>query len=117
MSSANELGTITKTAAERLRLPVDFGDVPQLVAGASGGAPDPLVMSVNIASYNVTCTGTGAPTVSRQQLDYPYQLSALFSGGTPTTGSSAGYPVSYTITLDDPDATVIVRQGYIKVAA
>lgn len=114
---SDNLGTIIKASAEKLRLPVDFGDVPQLVAGASGGAPDPLVLATTIASYDVACTGTGAPTVSRVQLDYPYQLSALFSGGTPTTGASQGYPATYTITLDDPDGTVVVRTGYIKVTA
>lgn len=115
--SQTSLGTAEKTAAERLRLPVDFGDVAQLVAGASGGAPDPLVLAVNIVSQNVTCTGTGAPTVTGIQLDFPYQISALFSGGTPTTGNSPGYPVTYSITLDDADGTVVQRTGYLKVNA
>jgi hypothetical protein len=110
---STSLGSIEKAAAEVLRFPVDFGDAPQLVAGASGGAPNPLVLSVNINSFDVTCTGTGAPTVSGQRLDYPYQLSAVFTGGTP----GGTYPATYTITLDDSDGTKIVRSGSIKVNA
>lgn len=112
---AQSLGNVNKASAEVLRLPVDFGDVPQLIAGASGGAPAALVLAVTIASFTVTCTGTGAPTVSGQKLDYPYQLSALFSGGTPAPNSP--YPVTYTITLNDADATVIVRTGTITVTS
>lgn len=111
---AQALGNVTKAAAEVLRLPVDFGDVPQLIAGASGGAPAPLVMAVTITSFSVVCTGSGAPTVSGQKLDYPYQLSALFTGG---TAQQTPYPVTYTITLNDADATVIVRSGTITVTA
>lgn len=113
--SQTSLGTAEKTSAERFRLPVDFGDVPQLVTGASGGAPDPLVLATNIASKNVTCTGTGAPAVSAIQLDYVYQVSALFVGGTVTPNGSPGYPVTYTITLDDADGTVVQRTGFLKV--
>lgn len=110
MSTA--LGTIEKGVAEKLRLPVDFGDVPQLIDGATGGAPSPLVMAVNIATKDVTCTGSGAPTVSGVQLDYPYQISAVFSGGTP-----GSYTATYTITLDDSDGITVVRTGIIRVTA
>ena len=113
--ATTSLGTVQKTVAEIIRLPVDFGDVPQLIAGASGGAPNPLVMAVTIQSHNVVCSGSGAPTVSAQQLDYPYQLSALFTGGTASPSGSPGYPVTYTITLNDPDGTVIQRTGFIIV--
>jgi len=111
---AVNLGTISKASAEVLRLPVDFGDVPQLIDGATGGAPDPLVLAVTISSFTVTCAGSGAPTVSSPQKDFAYQISALFSGGTP---SNTAYVATYTITLNDADATVIQRTGLIQVTA
>jgi hypothetical protein len=106
------LGAIQKAAAEVIRLPVDFGDTPQLIAGASGGAPAALVLAVTIASYTVTCTGPAGtpPAVSAPQLDYPYQVSALFSGGTVGV-----YTATYTAVLSDPDGTTIVRTGQIEV--
>jgi hypothetical protein len=91
---------------------MDFGDEPVLIAGAEvvNGV---LVLAINIVSYTVTCTPTGAPTVSGKQLDYPYQVSAVFTGG---TSQQAYYDAVFTITLNDADNTVISRTGQIKVS-
>ena len=93
-------GAAEKAVGDAVRLPMDFGDIPELIAGAI------------VVSFDVTCTGaTGTPpTVSGKQLDYPYQLSALFTGGT-----AGNYDATYTITLNDTDGTVIQRTALLKV--
>lgn len=102
-------GTAQKAAGDTVRMPMDFGDVPALYRGVAvtDGA---LVMDVEVASYDVTTSGSGAPTVSGKQLDFPYQVSALFIGG-----SAGEYNVTFRITLDDADSTVISRVARLKV--
>ena len=102
-------GTVQIASGDVVRLPCDFGNVRQLIVGAAV-VSGVLVLATNIASYDVTCAGTGAPTVSRKQLDYKYQVSALFAATTP-----GNYNAVFTITLDDPDATKIVRTCPITV--
>ncbi len=99
MSTILTVGTAEKAAGDRIRLPCDFGNEPLLIAGYT------------IASYTVTCTGTGAPTISGAQLDYAYQVSALVAAGT----AGATYSLVYTITLNDPDATIIARTGSLRI--
>ena len=105
-------GVVPIAVGDAVRLPMDFGDVRQLVDGADvvNGV---LVLPTTIASFDVTCPGTGAPAVSRKQLDYPYQLSAFFDASAASAGTY--YPV-YTITLDDTDATKVTRTGAILVS-
>lgn len=92
-------GEAEKAAGDSIRIPMDFGNEPLIKAGA------------RVAAFNVTCTGTPSPpSVTAKQLDYYYQLSALFVGG-----SAGTYSAVYQITLDDADATVIVRTGILKV--
>lgn len=107
MSNVLTSGTAQKAAGDAVRLPMDFGDVSALNDGAyvQDGA---LVMPVGIIDYDVTCTGL---TVSDMNLDYPYQLSAKFSGG----AAGTTYSAVFSITLDDDDATVISRTGPLKV--
>lgn len=102
-------GPAEKSAGDTVRLAMDFGDIPRLNRGATV-TDGVLVMATNITSYDVTAAGAGAPTVSGKQLDYPYQLSALFAGGTPGT-----YEVTFRITLDDADSTIIRRVAKLKV--
>ena len=102
-------GVVEVATGDAVRLPMDFGNLRQLIAGAAvvGGV---LTLQTNVASFDVTCTGTGAPAVTRKQLDYPYQISALFT--CPTPGE---YNAVYTVTLDDPDASVFTRTGVLRV--
>ena len=85
-----------KTAGDTRRFAMDFGDVPELINGYS------------ILSYTVTCAGLSAIL---PRLDYPYQLSASFSGGSP----GMTYTAVFTIVLDDPDNTTYVRNGLIRI--
>ena len=96
MSNVLVSGKALKAAGDKVRIGMDFGNLPQLIAGYS------------IASYTITCSGL---TVASPQMDYTYQISALFSGGTAGTDYSA----VYTVTLDDPDATIVSRTGTIRV--
>lgn len=96
-------GAAKKTAAAKVRVPCDFGDLPALIAGYT------------IVDKSVTCSGSGAPTVSGVQVDYTldgvaYQISALFDGGTP-----GSYDVVFSVTLNDPDATVVTCTGVLTV--
>lgn len=105
-------GTAKKAAAGKERFPVDFGDAPALIALAlpqlvDGALPDPLTDPL-IASYTVT---GGGLTVTSVQLDYPYQLSAVFAGGTAGTT----YDAVFTITVDDADGTIITCTAPIEV--
>lgn len=96
MSMVLTSGKAEKAVGDRVRLPMDFGDVRQLIEGYT------------ITSYTVSATGL---TVSGTQLDYPYQVSALFSGGT----SGMEYDCVFSITLNDPDATQYSRTGVLRV--
>lgn len=102
-------GKVQVAAGSKVRLPMDFGNTPQLVAGAAvvNGA---LVLACAITAKTVTCTGTGAPTISGIQLDYPYQVSAVFD--CPTAGQ---FTVVFTITLNDPDGTKVSRSAPLEV--
>ena len=91
-------GTVQKAAGDTVRIPMDFGNVQQLIDGYA------------IVAKNVTTSGTGAPTIAGIQLDYPYQVSALFSGGTAGT-----YDIVFSITLNDPDSTVITRTAPMQI--
>jgi hypothetical protein len=92
------VGVAEKAAGDRIRIPIDFGN------------EDLLIQGYTIASYDVTCSDVGAPTISGKQLDYPFQLSAVFSAGTPGT-----YSVVYSIVLNDVDASAIVRTATLQV--
>ncbi len=92
------VGVAQKATGDRIRLACDFGNEQALIDGAA------------IASYTVTCVGTGHPLVTAEQLDYSYQVSAIFSGG-----SIGAFDCVFTITLNDADATVIQRTGTLKV--
>ncbi len=99
MGAVLVVGVAEKAAGDKVRIPIDFGNEPLLLQGYT------------ITSYTVTTSGTGAPTISGKQLDYAYQVSALFTGG--TAGST--YDVVYSITLDDPDTSIRSRTGSLKV--
>lgn len=112
-SSVLMLGAAKKSAGDQnLRLPCDFGDDPFVIALLvdSDGEYDPAAAAVAFASYNVTCSGDGAPLVAAKTLDYPYQISAAFSGGDVGT-----YDVVFTATLTNADATVLSRTGTLEV--
>lgn len=92
-------GAAQKTAGSRQRFAFDFGNIPQLIAGYT-----------IVGTPVVTALPSGL-TISGIQLDYPYQVSALFSGGT----ADVDYTVTWAITLSDPDATVISRKATLSV--
>lgn len=96
MPSTLVVGKAEKAAGDKIRLPMDFGNEPLLIDGAA------------IVTYDVTAAGL---TVTAKQLDYDYQVSALIDGGV----SGTVYDVTYSITLDDPDDTEIVRVGQLEV--
>lgn len=107
MATVLASGTGQKAAGDTIRLAMDFGDIAALAAGAAVTDGE-LVMGVEIADYDVTAAGL---TVSGLQLDYPYQVSAKFSGG----AAGTTYDCVFAITLDDSDGTVISRTGQLKV--
>lgn len=91
-------GVFEKAAGDTIRCAMDFGWEPLLINGAT------------IITFSVVSSGSGAPTVTASQLDYPYQISALVSGGTP-----GQYSLIYTIQLSDPDSSIIQRNAQINV--
>jgi len=93
-------GYVQIARGDKVRLAMDFGDIPQLIDGAT------------IVTHDVTCATTGAPAITGENLDYPYQLSALFDATAATAGS---YEILFTITLNDSNSTVIARTGGLKV--
>lgn len=94
-------GTAQKTAGSRQRLSMDFGNIQQLIDGATiAGTP------------TVTASPSGL-TISGVQLDYSYQVSALFVGGT----ADVDYTVTFAITLNDADATIISRKATLSVVS
>ncbi len=105
-------GTAQKAPGDAVRLPMDFGDISQLIDGAvvTDGV---LVLATNIASYTVTAPAlvTAGGTVTGEAIDYPYQISAKFAGGLP----GVVYDCVFAITLDDADATTISRTGPLRV--
>lgn len=99
-------GTVQVGLGDSVRLPMDFGNLRQLVAGAEvvNGV---LVLATTIASFDVVCTGM---TVSKKQLDYPYQVSAVF-----TALTRGKFDAVFTVVMNDPDATQYKRTGVIEV--
>lgn len=89
-------GSPRKSAGDRKRMGMDFGDCFLLQQGFT------------IDSYSVAAPGL---TVSSGQLDFAYQVSAIIDGGT----AGITYNVTFIITLNDGDATTIKRVGTLKV--
>lgn len=112
MSNVLTSGTVQKAAGDSVRLPMDFGDIPQLIDGAAV-VDGVLVLAVNVLSYTVTAPALvlAGGTVRSAQMDYPYQTSAKFSGG--VAGST--YDCVFTIVLDDADNTQYSRTGPLRV--
>ena len=91
------VGVAEKAAGDRVRIAMDFGNEPLLIAGYT------------IVDFDVTVT---APlTVASVQVDYPFQISGLFEAGTAGTT----YDVVFWIQLDDPDATELERTMTLNV--
>lgn len=105
-------GTSQKSAGDGVRMPMDFGDIKELVDGAEV-VDGVLVLATNIAGYTVTSPALvlAGGSVTGAQLDFAYQVSARFAGGV----SGVTYDCIFAITLDDTDATVISRTGPLKV--
>jgi len=106
------IGTAFKAAGDQnVRMPLDLGDEPlviELLTDPTTGEYDPNAAAIQTASVSVSPSG---PTLSRTQLDYPYQISCLVSGGTAGTA----YNLTYSITLMDADATILTRVGALVV--
>lgn len=98
-SSVLTQGTAQKSAGDKVRFAMDFGNDPLIIKGYT------------ITAYTVTVTGSGSIAASDAQLDYAYQVSALIQGGL----SGTQYEVVFTITLNDPNASQIVRTGLLEV--
>lgn len=96
MPSVLVIGTAQKAAGDKVRIPMDFGNEPLLLDGFT------------ITSFSVTAAGL---TVADAQLDYPYQLSCVVSGGS----AGMNYDVIYIVTFNDPDTSVRARTGTLKV--
>jgi len=65
-----------------------------------------------ITAFNITCTsdeGLNPPLVTAKTLDYPYVSSGAFSGGDVGT-----FNVAYSVTLNNPDLTELVRTGTLQ---
>lgn len=107
MANVLTSGAIEKAVGDAIRLPMDFGDIPQLIDGATV-TDGVLFLTTAVASYTVVASGL---TVSGARLDYPYQVSAVFAGGTAGTT----YNAVFTIVLDDADGTTYSRTGPLRV--
>jgi len=103
MSSELMVGVVKKTAGDRIRVACDWGNEPLLTANAAG-------LAYTITAYTVSCSGSGAPTVTGAQKDNAYTTSAVVAGGSVGT-----YDLVFTATFDDPDATVLSRVGVLEV--
>jgi hypothetical protein len=98
-------------AGDRIRVSCDYGNERVLTTNAQL-VDGVLVLPYSIVNFNVTTVNSPNDlTITAAQLDTPYQVSALISGG------SAGntYFLQYSITLNDPDQTTIVRTGPLQV--
>lgn len=104
------VGTAEKAAGDGIRIPLDWGDEPAFIdalTDANGNYdPDANVIS----SYDITISGTGAPTISLKQKDYNYSTSAFVSAG-----SAGSYNLVYTVTLNDADGTQLSRTGALTI--
>lgn len=94
-------GTAQKTSGSRQRFSMDFGNIQQLIDGATV-----------VGTPTVTASPSGL-TISAIQMDFSYQVSALISGGTADTD----YTVTFAITLNDVDATIISRKATLQVVS
>lgn len=97
MGQTLTIGTLTKAAADRIRVACDFGNEPLLIAGNT------------IVSQNVTTSGGGAPTVSSIQLEDGYLVTAVVDGG-----SAGDYDLVFSVTLDDSDSSELTRTAPLK---
>lgn len=104
-------GVAQMVAGSSVRLPMDFGDTPQLIVGAAV-TDGVLVLQNTITAFDVTCADVGAPVITNVALDYPYVLAADFTGG---TARQTPYNVTFSITLDDGNNTTIVRVAPLQV--
>ena len=104
------IGAAEKAAGDRVRIPCDWGNEPgvqDLLLDSNGNYDSSRTA---FTSYNITCTGAGAPIVSALQLDYKYQTSALVQAGSVGT-----YNLVFSVTLNDGDATVLSRTGTLEI--
>ena len=105
-------GTAQKAAGDRVRIACDYGNEKVLTNDAQI-VDGVLVLPYSIVNFNVTTTPSSPNDliITAAQLDTPYQVSALISGGS----SGNTYYLLYSITLNDPDQTTIVRTGPLQV--
>lgn len=87
---------IRKTEGDRLRLGIDWGDVPELWAGAT------------LSSVAISASPSGL-TIASQQNDTAYRTSAVFSGG----AAGTTYSVTWSATLSS--GSVVSRTADLKV--
>ena len=73
---------LTKQAGDTVRLACDFGDVPEIIAGAT------------ISSCTISAS-TPSGVTNSSQVTGTYKVSALFAGGTAGTD----YTITFTATL------------------
>jgi hypothetical protein len=91
---------ITKAPADELRLSMDFGDLPEIAAGAAVTSCDVSVSpSGPVVQTPATINTTG------------YLASTKVTGGTDGTD----YLVTFLATLNDADDTKISREATLKV--
>lgn len=86
---------VTKSAGDTLRIAMDWGDVPELIAGAT--------------LSSVTITAATGVTISGQQNDTTYRTSAVFAGG--SSGNS--YEITFAATLST--GSIVSRTATLKV--
>lgn len=91
---------IVKAPGDRVRLYMDFGDVPEILAGAA----------VTSCTCAVSPSGPTVPASATVETG-GYRVSAKISGGTDATD----YVVTFVATLNNADATLISRAASLKV--
>lgn len=112
-SSVLTIGQAQKAAGDvRVRLPCDFGDDPMIVSLLLNADGDYDATLTAILGFNVTCTsdeGLNPPLVTAKTLDFPYVVSGAFSGGDVGT-----FNVAYSVSVNNPDLTELVRTGILQ---
>lgn len=111
MPAVLTLGSAQKAAGDRIRVSLDWGDEPSLIGLLTDVEGDfNYQAAAAISAYNTSTSGVGAPTVLLQQLDFPYQQSALLVGGSVGT-----YDILFSATIADADGTILSRTGTLEV--
>lgn len=108
-SNVLTIGAAQKAAGDRVRLALDWGNEPAVIELLTDANGNYVSTQTAFMAFSVQCFDVDAPDILSVQLDYPYVLSAILEGG------ARGYfGIVYSVTLFDPDQTVLTRTGTLQ---